>query len=330
MIAGFAAATRLTARRLKPAARDRLTATLADALTGDGTLVGVFHHIRFALLQESRGFTVEHARFEADTPFDLRIMRDGAWAETACDVVSAEQGRGVRRGAWYRLADRVDPDLQTWLSRHPGRYLLKMTLPEGLRADAGADTAALADLHARIVALLSGPSRRDDDPAAVLRLDPLLLAGARAAELGLMGSLRREFGPEAHLAITTSGNSVFAMAARAGHEDDIAAALRRHLAAAAPRRLSGELPGIMACFIEDTDRQEWRGLRDRLELEGEARRFLTEPSARGVVAVSFVSRMELFGATEPDAAAAGEVRFRNPGHPVARHAALAPAVISAP
>ena len=47
-----------------------------------------------------------------------------------------------------------------------------------------------------------------------------------------------------------------------------------------------------------------------------------------VVAVSFVSRMELFGAREPDSAPEGEVRFRNPGHPAARVAALAPSVVS--
>ena len=80
--------------------------------------------------------------------------------------------------------------------------------------------------------------------------------------------------------------------------------------------------------MEDTDRDEWRGLRDRLELEGEARRFLTDPEARSVVAVSFVSRMELFGARQPDSAPEGEVRFRNPGHPAARAAALAPSVVS--
>lgn len=331
MIAGFAAATARLSRTLTATGRDRLRAQLAAALQGGNTLVGMFHQVRTALLQTARGFTVTHSALEHGTSFDLLIARDGMEAELACDVVSAEEGRGVHRGAWFRLADRIDPDLQTWLVQHPGRYLLKMTLPAGLRGDPddpGSDTMALATLHDRIRGLLSSSVRQDQDEAIVLRLDPLLLAGAQAAELGLMNSLRQQFGPEAHLAVTTAQDSVFVMAARAGQENDIAAAMRRRMGALAPARLSGERPGILSVFVEDTDRDEWRGLRDRLELEGEARRFLTDPEARSVVAVSFVSRMELFGARQPDSAPEGEVRFRNPGHPAARAAALAPSVVS--
>jgi hypothetical protein len=83
-------------------------------------------------------------------------------------------------------------------------------------------------------------------------------------------------------------------------------------------------------FVEDTDRIEWRHLRERLEIEGETRQFLTNPEARGVVAVTCASRQELLGAPEPHAAPDGELRFRNPAHPAARAAALAPAVLSSP
>jgi hypothetical protein len=81
-------------------------------------------------------------------------------------------------------------------------------------------------------------------------------------------------------------------------------------------------------FVEDTDRAEWQSLRDALVLEGEARQFLTHRDARPVVAVTCASRLELFGARETDAASDGELRFRNPAHPSARVAALAPAVLS--
>ena len=76
------------------------------------------------------------------------IHRDGHEAEIACDVVSAENGRGVHRGAWSNLCDRVDPELQTWLASHPGRYLLKMTLPQGLKDIPEGE--ALGALHGRI------------------------------------------------------------------------------------------------------------------------------------------------------------------------------------
>ena len=304
--------------------RTRLRAALRAALSGENTLVPIFHLMRSAVLQRSRGFAVRFAAYEDGEPFDLLLSRAGIEAEVACDVVSAEDGRGVHRGAWLRLIDGIDPDLQTWLAGHPGRYLLKLTLPQGLRAE----KQSLAALHDRIRGLLQAELRADHDEAAVLRLDPLMPTAAQADELGLMLSLRREFGRETNLAVTMAGGGVFVLAARAGREDEVAVAIRKRMAAVAPLRLTGTRPGILAMLVEDTDHAEWRQLRDRLELEGEARQFLTNPEARRVVAVSCASRLELFGAPAPHAAPDGELRFRNPSHPAARAAALAPAVLS--
>jgi hypothetical protein len=323
-IPGFAAA-------LTPRGRERLVQKLWLGLSGQNTLIPAFHLIRTAMIQRSRGFTVAFAGLEDETPHDLLLRRDEIEAEVACDVVTAEEGRGVHRGAWFRLADRIDPDLQTWLAAHPGRYLLKMTLPLGLRGglhDSDPDSETLFRLHQRIRSLLETSARQDHDEAIVLRLDPLLLAGARAEDTGLVSALRQEFGPEAHLSVTTGGNGIFVMAARAGQENEVAIAIRRRLEALAPRRLTGKRPGILSVFVEDTDRLEWRGLRERLELEVEARKFMTNIEARPIVAISFTSRLELFGVTEPDSAPGGELRFRNPGHPAAGSAALAPAVMS--
>jgi hypothetical protein len=316
---------------LTPRGRDRLVERLQLGLSGQNTLIPLFHLIRTATLQRSRGFTVTFPGLEDGTPHDLLLRRDDVEAEVACDVMTAEDGRLVHRGAWFRLADRIDPDLQTWLAAHPGRYLLKMTLPLGLRGglhDTEPGSEVLAQLHQRIRAMLETRSRQDHDEAIVLRLDPLLLAGAQAEDIGLMSSLRREFGPEAHLSVTTAGAGIFVMAARAGQENAVAIAVRRRLACLAPARLTGKRPGILSVFVEDTDRREWRVLRERLELESEARQFMTNPEGRPVVAVSFVSRLELFGVAEPDAAPGGELRFRNPGHPAAGLAAPAPAVMS--
>jgi len=331
LVAALAAEIGPVADSLTAAGRYRLVERLHEALTGQHTLIPLFHLIRTATLQRSRGFSVAFSGLEDGTAYDLLVQRGGVEAEIACDVVNAEDGRGVHRGAWFRLADRIDPDLQTWLAAHPGRYLLKMTLPQGLRGglhDSEPESQALALLHARITAMLRSAARHDGDEAIVLRLDPLLLAGAQADEIGLISTLRREFGPEAHLSVTSAGSGLFVMAARAGQENEVAIAIRRRLADVSPQRLSGERPGILAVFVEDTDKLEWRGLRERLELEGEARQFLTHEAARPVVAVSFASRLELFGMGEPHAAADGEIRFRNPGHPAASLAALAPAVQS--
>ena len=325
-IARLAAAAAELAEGLSPAGQDRLRAALDAALTGTGTLVGLFHLLRTASSYRDRGFAVIFSGLEEAAPFDLLLRREAAEAEVVCDVVSAEQGRGLPRAAWLHLADRIDADLQTWLAAHPGRYLLKMTLPDGLPLAADGET--LAALHASIRRLLAAQSRSEQDAAVVLRLDPLLLAGAQADETDTLARLRREFGPEAQLAVTGGDGGLFVLAARAGREDAVAVAIRRRMAAIAPTRLTGTRPGILAMFIEDTERAEWRGLRDRLELEGEARQFLTCPEARPVVAVTCVSRFELLGMAPPDAVADGELRFRNPAHPAARSAALAPAVLS--
>ncbi len=314
---------------LADAGRRRLDGALASAMTGPGNLVPLFHMMRTAGLQRCRGFEVSFAGFAEDAPFDLLLHRMGLEVEVACDVISAEDGRDLHRRAWSQLMDRVDPDLQSWLAAHPGRYLLKMTLPQGLKQPNPGCTK-LAELHSRITRMLSDQRRADHDEAAVLRLDPLMLAAAQASELGLMPRLRREFGPEAHLAVTAAGQAIFVMAARAGREDEVAAAVHRRMAAIAPQRLTGTRPGILAMFVEDTDRLEWSALRAQLRLEGEARHFMTKPEARAVVAVTCASRLELLGPDEAEGCPSAELRFRNPSHPDARAPALAPSVLSSP
>jgi hypothetical protein len=314
-------AVRLAAALPTPA-RARLRERIEAALSGDETLVPVFHLIRTALMQRARGYDVAFTGLTDGTPWDLTIRAGDTVAEIACETVSAEDGRALHRGAWCRLVDQVNPELQTWLAAHPGRYVLKITLPEGLSGPEG-----LPALQRRIVDLLAAEKRADQSADAILKLDPLVIGAAQAAA-ALPAELRAQFGPEAHLAVTASpgGGGVFVMAARAGRENAISDAVVRRMAAAAPARLSGERPGIMAMFLDEVERGEWRGLRERLELEGAVRRFLTEPAARSLVAATCASRMELFGMAPPDAAPDGELRFRNPQHRDAKRADLQPAI----
>ena len=323
-------------RQLPQAARRRFELRLEQAMLDGQSLTPLFHLLRTAWLHRSRGFEVCFAGLLDEAPCDLLISRDAVEAEVICSVVSAESGRDLHRGAWFKLADSIDPDLQTWLAAHPGRYLLKMTLPNGLRlagdrSGAGDDLAAL---HRRIKQLLAEKRRSDHDDAAVIRLDPLFLAGAQSgggrarapppARPGPRPPLRSEFGPDTHLAVTVAGNGVFAMAAHAGRASDVPAAVRRHMAALAPARLSGPRPGILAIFVDDTELTEWRRLAADMSLEAEARQFLTTPEARNVVSVACTSRHELFDEGCEDA----EFRFRNPTHKACKLEALAPSIVS--
>lgn len=324
-VADLAAQAVAMFRQLSPVGRARFGATLHAAMQGDATLIPMFHLLRTATMHRAHGFAVRFAGLEDGAPFDLLLSRAGSEVEVVCDVVSAEEGRPLHRGAWLQLADRVEPDLRTWLATHRGRFLLKITLPDGLRA---AEDDALTALQQRIRAMLEAGHRLEHSHAGVLRLDPLLFAASPWTEPGLIAFLRREFGPEAHLSVTSADDAVFVMAARAGHENEIAAAVRRRMTAIAPSRLTGTRPGILAMFVDDVDRGEWHTLRARVELESEARRFLLEPLAAHVVAVTCASRSELFGTPGADAVSGHEARFRNPAHPAARIAALAPAILS--
>lgn len=322
-VLAFAHEAARLAETLAEGPRERLRALIR--LDGDGTLVPLFHLLRVAALFRARGFEVRHDGLLHGTGYDLLVRRDGALAEVVCETVSAEEGRPMHKGAWAELVDRVNPELQTWLAAHPGRYILKMTLPEG------AERERVGTLHQRISQMLATQKRQDASSDAVLKLDPLVLQGAHAAadpERALPQQLRRIFGTEAHLAVTGDAGtgSVLVMAARAGRENEIAQAVKRRVAAAAGRRLSGKQPGILCVFLDDLDPAEWQGLRDTLELEGVVRRFLTEAEAKPVVAVTCATRQELLAL--PGACPEGELRFRNPAHPAAKSHGLEPAIAS--
>jgi hypothetical protein len=314
-----------TIDRLNAAGVESLRERLRAGLSGERSLVDSFHLFRTAALHQARGFSLSFTGLEQGTPYDLLLTRDGVEMECVCETISAESGRDVHRRAWAQFCDRIEGQMKPWLGNRPGRYLLKMTLARGLRDG----RAELVDgLHARVLAMLEGGARLDQDETAVLRVEPLAISGASPTIESLMTRLRREFGPEAHLSVSASSDGVWAMAARAGRRNDVAAVIRAHLDRLAPGRVSGTRPAILSLFVEDLDRAEWRGLRDSLELEGAARHFMTCGGAAAVVAVTCYSRMEMFGLTGPDAVAEGELRFRNPAHPAAKNPALAPAILS--
>ncbi|MBL6454755.1 hypothetical protein JMJ55_05430 [Belnapia sp. T6] len=321
-ICAFAEEAVRLADSLPEGPRARLRDLLVAGLTGEATLIPLFHLLRTAALLRESGFAIRFTGLAEGTPHDLVAEREGAAAEIACETVSAEEGRPLHRTDWYALVDRITLELQAWLAVHPGRYLLKMTLPEGI-----AGPEQLPALHAAITGMLAAGQRQAGGTQAVLKLDPLLLGGERGA--ALPAQLRAQFGPEAHLAMVSEpGGGLLVLAARAGRENEVAGAVARRLGQVAEARLSGKRPGIASVFLEDLDRSEWRGLRERLELEGAVRRFMTTPPARRIVAVTCASRFEMFGAPPPDAAAEPHLRFRNPAHPAAKLAALAPAILS--
>lgn len=108
-----------------------------------------------------------------------------------------------------------------------------------------------AALHRRIRTMPERWRHPEDDAAAPLRLEPLPPTAALLDEQGLLARLCQSFRPDAQLSVTSAGRDVFAVAAQAGRENNVATAIRRRMAALASRRLTGTHPGILAIFVED-------------------------------------------------------------------------------
>jgi len=205
-------------RRLPAAGRYRFGEAIQAALSGEATLASVFHLVRIAALQQQRGFAVHFAGLCDNAPFDLLLSRGGVTVELVCDTVSAEAGRDVQRSAWFDFADRMEPELQHWLATHSGTHLLRLTLPAGLHKHAPGRTGEHTPetLQQRVRGMLARGARREDSPAAMLRLDRLPTPACHQDEQALLARLREEFGPEAHLSATRGTKGMVAMAARAG------------------------------------------------------------------------------------------------------------------
>ena len=139
-------------RALRARGRGRLHDRLRTALAGDGTLVPIFHMLRTAALQVSRGFSVAFAGLEDDAPYDLLIAR-GCVPRRRSPAKLCRR----RRGGWCTAGPgRIwligwTPIYASGSPPIPGRYLLKMTLPQGLM------TGALAEMHSRIQSPAADP-----------------------------------------------------------------------------------------------------------------------------------------------------------------------------
>ena len=279
--------------------RERLRADLC----GRGTLLSLCHLLRTADPQRARGFHVDFPGFEEDAGYDLLLARGGVEAEVVCDVVSAEEGRLVHQGAWSRLADRMEVDARAWLVAHPGRYLLKMTLPQGLQGglhEPMADGGALSSLHMRIRRLLETMGRRDHDDRLVLRLDPLVLARRRTGQPALWRLVAPGVRPGSASFGHRSGRRHLCDGGPRRSSGRGCAAVRRRLAVIAPTRLTGTRPGILAMFLDDTDRARMaRTAREHGTGRPRPGEFLAHKEARPVIAVTCTSQFELFGASAP-------------------------------
>jgi len=98
--------------RLSEPAMARLDACLASGLQGEGCLIALFHLLRTASLQRSRGFEVAFTGLEDGSPFDLLIASGGVEAEVACAKRTAVSGSMSRQSATAKPASKASPQPQ--------------------------------------------------------------------------------------------------------------------------------------------------------------------------------------------------------------------------
>ena len=265
----------------------RLRDEILAGLTGEATLVPLFHLLRTAAC------CADAASRCASTAWRRRPLRPAGGTRGRGDGGRLRNGlgRGGPKGEPWRLVDAggPHPSRTADLAGRASRPLPAEDDPARGPRRAGPDRRT-ARAHQRAARGRAAAGRGQPGRAQARPADAGRRAAASDRPGGLPARLRAQFGPEAHLAVTTApgSNSVFVMAARASQENEVAAAVCRRLENAATDRLSGRHPGILAVFLEDLDRTEWRVLREKLELEGAVRRFLTTGGAargRGVLRV---------------------------------------------
>src|ERR1700722_14012186 len=85
LLGQYAAEIPMLAAELTRRGRDRLVERLRLGLSGQNTLIPVFHLIRTALAQRARGFSITFSGLDDETPHDLLLTRNGVEAEVACE-----------------------------------------------------------------------------------------------------------------------------------------------------------------------------------------------------------------------------------------------------
>lgn len=317
VLASVAGAIAEIAEALPAKPRKELNARIAQGLTGEGSLVSVFHLAATAQRFVSLGFRVSFPDLAGKAPYDLLVEKGGQSAEVACVTVPADVGRAIHSGDWDQLVGQLDPALQSYVERRPGRYILKLSMPEGIAGSRG--VTAIRD---EVVRLLSDGTRVARSDTVVLKLDPLTLAPERLTEDNLHRRLETQFGHTANLAISIDGESVFVVAARSGKPDDIARGVLTQIADV-PRRFSGERPAMLFTLVDDLSPAEWVDLRDRMELEVAGRELLNRAENAPVHSVGFLSVPDLVTVDRPGFARHRSLWVVNPKHPQARAAEFA-------
>ncbi len=306
-----------TAEALNAKGEKALKARLAAALEDGGALSAALHPFAVARRFLQLGFSVSFPDLEDKAPYDLLVEKDGTAAEVVCVAVASDAGRSVDSADWSRLVGEIDGAMQAYVDGRPGRYVLKLSLPEGLAGDTG-----IADIRDAVVELLADNQRSARAESVVMKLDPLNLGSDPISQDDLHQVLRAQFGPAASLAIGMFGDSAFAIAGRSGKPDDIARGVLDQLVDV-PRRFGGDRPGLLFTLVDDVSAVEWTSLRDRMELEVAGRELLNRAENAPVHSVAFVSVADMVTEGPPGFARHRSLCVLNPKHPQARAADLA-------
>lgn len=226
-----------------------------------------------------QGYNVIFADLEGVGQYDLLIQGDHE-LEVECKRISADAGRKVTRYNFYCLSDILFSQL-----RHvKGRFLISITAAHRL----GADQLVIRNLADRIASALTTNTVEDSVHNVRFTIEPLPGNVAIRTNQEAEAELSQYSTGSEHFTVFDNKESTFIVRCGSMRKDDIVTAIYNTLKEASGQ-LSGTRAGVIPCFIEDVDGNDWSSLQEGNRLTAVTTRLFDSPDRRHVRFVTFSS-----------------------------------------
>jgi hypothetical protein len=239
-------------RQLTPTGRAQLFGRLRDGIKSG--FAGLYLELEMARMLLAEGFDVAFPDLEGRASYDIHFWKGAVEGEVECKSVSADAGRKIHRGDFYRFMDSIGSALQDHAQRN-ARDVLLITIHDRLPSNVSSHRL-LKDAASKVLldpglTMINGPFFTVEREPYDVRLAGIPLSNSR----DFYSSCVQAFGQNCHVSgvATQSGCCIIAM--RSQREDDHSKPVRDALKKAATQ-LSGSLPGIIAVQYEDIKPQD--------------------------------------------------------------------------
>jgi hypothetical protein len=261
-------------------AKEEVLKRLRGSIFDDDSAAAFLFELQLAIHFFRRGYNVDFTDLEGKARYDLLVSDGAQELEVECKRQSIDAGRKIKKGDFYLLADVLFSILHdikrrfAVLIKSDGRMgadqKLFQALGEAVEASLRTDTTegAVANLEFTIEKLPDGLNIRSDADAA--------------------RALRPFYSGSAYYAVFSNPETVIAIKCESANANTVLNAIYEKVKDGASQ-LSGIRPGLLACFVEEIEDQDWDILRDDSGLKAIGVRLLSSPSRSHVNLVAFSS-----------------------------------------